>query len=61
MTKYKGNKKKKQKTLIKRPKNKLYNNEMLYKARNNVTEFFDDYSSMITDSKLKATKRTGLK
>ena len=29
---------------------------MLYKARNSVIEFFDDYSSMISEAKLKATK-----
>ena len=34
---------------------------MLYKARNSVAEFFDDYSSMVSEAKLKATKRTGLK
>ena len=34
---------------------------MLYKARNSVTEFFDDYSSMISEAKLKATKETALK
>ena len=34
---------------------------MLYKARNKVIEFFDDYSSMVSEVKLKATKRTGLK
>ena len=34
---------------------------MLYKVRNNVIEFFDDYSSIISDAKLKATKGTGLK
>ena len=34
---------------------------MLYKARNSVAEFFDDYSSMISEAKLKATKETGIK
>ena len=34
---------------------------MLYKARNSVAEFFDDYSSIVSEAKLKATKRTGLK
>ena len=29
---------------------------MLHKARNSVIEFFDDYSSMISEAKLKATK-----
>ena len=41
---------------MKRPKNVLYNIEMPYKARNSVIEFFDDYSSMISEAKLKATK-----
>ena len=31
---------------------------MLYKARNSVVEFFDDYSSMVFEAKLKATKGT---
>ena len=34
---------------------------MLYKERNRVIEFFGDYSSMVTEAKLKATKRIGLK
>ena len=34
---------------------------MLYKARNNVIEFFDDYSSIVSEVKLKANKVTGLK
>ena len=34
---------------------------MLYKARNNVIEFFDDYSSIVSEAKLKANKVTGLK
>ena len=34
---------------------------MLDKARNSVIKFFDDYSSMVSEVKLKATKRTGLK
>ena len=34
---------------------------MLYKARNSVMEFFDDYSSMVFKAKLKVTKETGLK
>ena len=29
---------------------------MLYKARNNVIGFFNDYSAMVSDAKLKATK-----
>ena len=34
---------------------------MLYKARNKVTEFFDDYSSMVSETKPKVTKGTGIK
>ena len=34
---------------------------MLYKSRTSVIEFFDDYSSMVSEAKLKATKATGLK
>ena len=33
---------------------------MLYKARNNVIGFFDDYSSMTSEAKHKATKQAGL-
>ena len=29
---------------------------MLYKARKKVIEFFDDYSSIVSEAKLKATK-----
>ena len=34
---------------------------MLYKARKEAIKFFDDYSSMVSEAKLKATKGTGLK
>ena len=34
---------------------------MLCKARSNVIKFYDDYSSMVSKAKLKATKGTGLK
>ena len=34
---------------------------MLYKARNNVVQFFDDYSSILFEAKRKTTKRTELK
>ena len=34
---------------------------MLYKARNSFTEFFDDYLSMVSEAKFKATKEIGLK
>ena len=34
---------------------------MLYKARNEAIKFFDDYSSMMSEAKNKATKGRGLK
>ena len=34
---------------------------MHYKASNSVTEFFDDYSSIASEAKPKATKGTGLR
>ena len=34
---------------------------MLYKARNNVIKFYDDYYSMVSEAKHKAAKGTGLK
>ena len=34
---------------------------MLYKAKNNVIEYFDDYSSMVSEAKPKTTKRTRFK
>ena len=39
----------------------MYNIEKLYKGRNEAIKFYDDYSSMISKTKTKATKRTGLK
>ena len=53
----KGNKKHRSKE----QKNTLYNIEMLYKARNEATEFYDDYSLMMSEAKAKATKGTGIK
>ena len=53
----KGNKKHRSKE----QKNAFYNNEILYKVRNSVIEFFDDYSSMMPEAKLKASNETGLK
>ena len=53
----KGNKKHRSKE----QKNAQYNIEMLYKTRNSIVEFFDDYSSMVSKAKLKATKGTWLK
>ena len=34
---------------------------MFYKARKEIFKFFDDYSSMISEAKIKATKGTELK
>ena len=34
---------------------------MLYKARNKAIKFYDDYSLMMSEAKVKATKRTGFK
>ena len=47
--------------LIKRTKNTFYNIEMLYKVRNEAIKFYDDYSSMMSLAKYRATKRKGLK
>ena len=53
----KGNKKSKEQ------KNTLYNIEMLYNARKEAINFFDDYSLMMSKAKTKAraTKETRLK
>ena len=53
----KGNKKHRSKV----QKNTLYNIEMLYKARNEAIKFYDDYSSMMSEAKYRATKGKGLK
>ena len=42
-------------------KNTLYIIEMLYNARNEAIKFYDDYSSMMSEAKYRATKGTGLK
>ena len=34
---------------------------MLYKARKEGIKFYDDYSLMMSEAKVKATKRTGFK
>ena len=39
----------------------MYNVEILFKARNRVIKFFDDYFSKASEAKLKATKGTVLK
>ena len=52
----KGNKKHR----LKVQKNTLYNIEMLQKARNEAIKFYDDYSSIMSETKYRATKRTGI-
>ena len=42
-------------------KNTLYIIEMLYNARNEAIKFYDDYSSMMSEAKYRATKGKGLK
>ena len=42
-------------------KNSLYNIEIFYRSRNEAVKFYDDYSSMMSEAKYKATKGTGLK
>ena len=39
----------------------MHNIEVLYKARNEAIKFYDDYSSMMSEAKCRATKGTGLK
>ena len=53
----KGNNKRKSKE----QKNALYNIETLYKARNEAIKFYDDYSLIMSEAKIKAAKGTGLK
>ena len=43
----------------KEQRNTIYNTEVLYKARKEAIKFFDDYSSMMSEAKDKATKGTG--
>ena len=45
----------------KEQKKTLYNIEMLYKARNEAIEIYDNYSLMMSEAKNKATKGTELK
>ena len=42
-------------------KNALYNINILYKSREDVIDFYDDYSTMISESLYKSIERTGLK
>ena len=39
----------------------MYNIETLYKARNEAVKFYDDYSLIMSEAKIKATKGKGLK
>ena len=39
----------------------MHNIEMLYKARNKAIKFYDDYSLIMSEAKVKATKGMGLK
>ena len=56
-----GEIKKTQRNRSKEQETYLHNTEMLYKARSDDIKFYDDYSSMISEAKLRATKGTGLK
>ena len=44
----------------KEQKSTLYNIEMLYIGRNEAIKFYDDYSSMMSEAKYRATKGMGL-
>ena len=39
----------------------MYSIETLYKARNEAIKFYDDYSLIMSEAKIEATKETGLK
>ena len=39
----------------------MYNIEALYNARNEAFKFYDDYSLIMSEAKIKATKGKGLK
>ena len=53
--------KKRNQSKEKKKKNTLCNIEILYKAKNNAIEFYDDYSSMISGARHEATEEKGLK
>ena len=55
-----GEIKKAHKSRTKKKKDSLYNIEMLHKARNETIKFYDDYSSMMFEAKLNATKEAEL-
>ena len=46
---------------LKEQKTALHNIKMLYKARNEAIKFYDDYSLIMSEAKIKAAKGTGLK
>ena len=54
-------KKENKKQRSKEQKNTLHNIEMLYRARNMAIKFYDNYSSMMSEAKAKATKGSDLK
>ena len=56
-----GERKKGSKKIYKKSKKAHYTIEILYKARNNVINIFDDCSSMVSEAKHEATKGTRLK
>ena len=53
----KGNNKRKSEV----QKSAMYNTETLYKARNEVIKFYDDYSLIMSEAKVKVTKEKGIK
>ena len=46
---------------MKEQKNVLYNIEAFYNVRNEAFKFYDDYSLIMSEAKIKATKGKGLK
>ena len=46
---------------MKEQKNVLYNIEALYNVRNEAFKFYDDYSLIMSEAKIKAAKGKGLK
>ena len=55
------NETKNRKNKSKKQKSSLYNIETLYKSRNKVIKFFNDYSSMVYEATFKVTHEKGLK
>ena len=48
--------KKEKKIQTKRAKKRFYNIDMLYNVRKEVIKFYDDYPSMVSEAKIKATE-----